>query len=139
MSNLIRQVRQNIIRFASSHPDIIAVLLVGSYARHEERPDSDIDLIVLTDRKQQMIEQTDWTEEFGSTDRKTREEYGEITSIRAEYSNCEIEFGIGLEKWIAIPLDPGTREVLQDGYEVIYDRNGKLNRVKAELQNGRSA
>ncbi|MEX2557641.1 MAG: nucleotidyltransferase domain-containing protein [Actinomycetota bacterium] len=33
-------------------------------------------------------------------------------------------------QWVALPLDPGTRQVVADGFEVLYDPDGLLRRCK---------
>jgi hypothetical protein len=35
-----------------------------------------------------------------------------------------VEFGIAMPSWISLPLDAGTRRVLEDGYQVIMDKKG---------------
>ena len=99
--NIIEALRQ----WAQKETSIESVILVGSWARGTNRPDSDMDLCILTAR------QTEYD--------------GACTSVRVWYEGgTEIEFGLVEPSWIALPLDEGTRQVLSDGYCVLYDRAG---------------
>ncbi len=44
----VEWVMQRAAQWARTQPDIRALLLVGSWARDAARPDSDVDLVVLT-------------------------------------------------------------------------------------------
>ncbi|MEW1654203.1 nucleotidyltransferase domain-containing protein [Streptomyces sp. NPDC093707] len=44
----VREVTARITHWAAGRPDIVGLLLVGSYARNAARPDSDIDIVLLT-------------------------------------------------------------------------------------------
>jgi len=58
------------------------------------------------------------------------ESYGKVTSIRVWYfDNLEVEYGITGEDWISLPLDAGTRQVIQDGMEVVFERDASLSLV----------
>ena len=57
------------------------------------------------------------------------EDYGLITSIRVWYiDGREIEYGITDERWAAIPLDEGSRRVISDGMQVLFEQNHILSR-----------
>lgn len=58
--NVIRRVT----RWASGRDDVVGLLLVGSCARGAVRPDSDIDLVLLT-RDTTRYAGTDWAGELG--------------------------------------------------------------------------
>ena len=42
--------------------------------------------------------------------------------------------GIAPLKWIQMPLDAGTKQVLYDGYKVIYEKENILEKIKLEIQ-----
>src|SRR3954447_7942599 len=44
----VENVIARVTRWAADRDDILGLLLVGSYARNAARPDSDLDLVVLT-------------------------------------------------------------------------------------------
>ena len=43
-------------QWAAEDPGITALLIVGSYARGTNKPDSDLDLVILTSRKAEMVQ-----------------------------------------------------------------------------------
>ncbi|HEU5369760.1 MAG TPA: nucleotidyltransferase domain-containing protein, partial [Ktedonobacterales bacterium] len=49
-------------RWAALREEIVALALVGSYARGAARPDSDVDLVVLTTDPDSFRQQTDWVQ-----------------------------------------------------------------------------
>jgi len=111
--------------WGSKEPLVDAVILAGSYARGTQKPDSDIDLIILTSNKKHFMENPQIFSFFEPINRSAVEFYGECTSIRVWYTNgLEVEFGMVPLKWIDLPLDPGTEQVLSDGYQIIVDKKG---------------
>ncbi|MCA1949749.1 MAG: hypothetical protein LDL24_04210 [Treponema sp.] len=85
-----------------------------------------MNFVIIAEEKGPWLENTDWIKQFGSLERFQFEYYGEITSIRAFFNEYEVEFGIGSPLWIALPLDEGTKQVINDGYKIIYNRDGAL-------------
>lgn len=119
--NIIEALRQ----WAQEETSIESVILVGSWARGTNRPDSDMDLCILTARREGLLAENHFPSFFGKVCRQQTEYYGACTSVRVWYEGgAEIEFGLVEPDWIALPLDEGTRRVLSDGYCVLYDRAG---------------
>jgi predicted nucleotidyltransferase len=119
--------------FARETETLRIVLLVGSYARGAQRIDSDIDLILLSDDPEALILQRGiWIQRFGAPVEVALENWGDLSSVRVEYPDMEIEFGISGLKWISSPLDPGTERVLKDGYRVIADKDNRMESVFKE-------
>ncbi len=57
------------------------------------------------------------------------EDYGLLTSIRVWYADGhEIEYGITDERWSAVPLDEGSRQVIAAGMRVLLERGNILSR-----------
>ncbi|MEO0561071.1 MAG: nucleotidyltransferase domain-containing protein [Chloroflexota bacterium] len=112
---------------------IRAVALVGSYARGAQRPDSDVDLILLAQdplafRATGWITQFDWSGLDTDVDRWVDREYGAVWSRHVHLTNgLDVEFSFGELSWAATdPVDPGTRKVMTDGHRVLYDPDGLL-------------
>ena len=102
---------------------IESIVLVGSYARGTQNSGSDIDLILVTSQKQFYIENTDVFSFYNNIQKTNIEFYGECTSIRVWYENgLEVEYGMVTQKWVEIPLEAGTMQVLSDGYKVLIDK-----------------
>ena len=130
MHAFIAKVKRKCVEIAEKNINIIVILLVGSYSRNEEKTDSDIDIMIISNNKLEMIENTNWVLKFGNVKSIIREEWGVVTSLRVFYDEYEIEFGIGNSSWISQPLDKGTERTLKDGYVVIYDRNNQLEKIR---------
>lgn len=109
--------------YAENTSHIESVLIVGSYARGTNKENSDLDIVIITSNKSDMITNQDFTQEFGEVCKQQTEYYGACTSIRVWYSDGkEVEFGIVEPSWVTIPLDTGTYQVLSDGYKLIVDK-----------------
>lgn len=118
-------------KFGDKTSHIKSIIIVGSYARGENRKDSDIDVVIITKDKPNLIKNQEFIDEFGKVLTKQIEYYRACTSIRVWYENSlEVEFGIVDTSWISIPLDSGTYKVLSDGFKVIIDKNGYFKDLK---------
>ncbi len=81
--------------WASSQPDILGVVLVGSFARNAATTSSDVDLVILARDPQRYLQDQAWVRQFGEPSRQQTEQYGALTSVRVWYSDgSEIEYGI---------------------------------------------
>lgn len=109
--------------YAESTSHIESVLVVGSYARGTNKENSDLDIVIITSNKSDMLTKQDFTQEFGEVYKQQTEYYGACTSIRVWYNDGkEVEFGIVEPSWISTPLDSGTYKVLSDGYKIVIDK-----------------
>lgn len=134
MNSTIEQIWNSTIAFCQYNLTISTVLLVGSYARNEQKEGSDIDLVIITEEKEKLIQECKWIRMYGDPKSVKIEEWGEITSIRVRYAEYEIEFGIGEKGWIKIPLDEGTEKVLKDGYIILYEKENSMKNVKKIIE-----
>ena len=124
----IRDFLDALVKWASNQPDVQGIALVGSYARGMARDDSDIDLVILTDRPRKYLDEIQWTKRFGTVEKHQTEDYGKLISSRIWYQDGrEVEFGITTPDWAATPLDAGTREVIQDGMIVLFEQGTLLS------------
>ncbi len=127
----IEQFLSQVKTWAEQQPDITGVLLVGSYARGTARPDSDVDLMVLTTSPQRYLDDISFADRFGAVAKWVIEDWGRVTSVRVWYKDgLEVEYGITDPDWAAQPLDAGTRRVISDGMRVLFDRDGSLSRLR---------
>lgn len=117
-------------QWGTKNTNIKSIIIVGSYARGTNKATSDIDLIIITTNKDEMLNNQNFTELFGEVERTQTEYYGACTSVRVWYKNGpEVEFGLVTPDWIAQPLDKGTYIVLSDGYNIIIDKNKYFNDI----------
>ncbi len=117
-------------QWGTENTNIKSIIIVGSYARGTNKATSDIDLIIITTNKDEMLNNQNFIELFGEVERTQTEYYGACTSVRVWYKNGpEVEFGLVTPDWIAQPLDKGTYIVLSDGYNIIIDKNKYFNDI----------
>ena len=117
-------------QWGTENTDIKSIIIVGSYAKGTNKATSDIDLIIITTNKDEMLNNQNFIELFGEVERTQTEYYGACTSVRVWYKNGpEVEFGLVTPDWIAQPLDKGTYIVLSDGYNIIIDKNKYFNDI----------
>ncbi len=115
---------ERVTRWVGGRADVVGLLLVGSYARDAARPDSDVDLVLLTtDRDAYLAE-----EELGLGELVRTRQWGVITERRFRTpSGLEVELGVGNPDWASVdPVDPGTRKVVTDGARILHDPGGAL-------------
>jgi predicted nucleotidyltransferase len=123
--------------WAETKPDIIGLVLVGSYARNEARPDSDLDLILLASQPQEFVNDPEWIKDFGQVKSYEVEDWGLVTSLRVYYKGgLEVEYGLTSSEWVSIPIDEGTRKVISDGMQILLDEEGLLSRALEEVISG---
>jgi len=117
------------IDWATNQSHIEAVALVGSYANGTASEESDIDLILLVPDPDILIDDIKWVYQFGVVSDTQIEHYGKVTSIRVWYSNGpEVEFGITYPTWASSPLDNGTKQVIDNGMKVLFERKPILSK-----------
>jgi predicted nucleotidyltransferase len=113
---------EEIILWASEQSAIVAVALVGSYARGTATENSDIDLIILSVSYRPYLEDHEWLSRFGDVESSTTEQWGRVDTVRALYkAGVEIEFNFASPSWAEVPLDPGTRRVVEGGFKTLFD------------------
>jgi predicted nucleotidyltransferase len=125
-------------RWAEVRNDILALAVVGSYARGDARADSDIDLVLICSDPTRYLADPSWASAFGKVNDHVVEDWGLVQSVRVFYQDGpEVEFGIAGTGWTEIPPDPGTAAVVLDGCSNLLDRDGRLSRLLAVV--GKSA
>ncbi|MFI1169251.1 nucleotidyltransferase domain-containing protein [Streptomyces sp. NPDC020801] len=124
----IDDVIDRITHWAAGLDDIVGVLLVGSCARNAARPDSDIDIVLLTTDEPRYLLEDAWAVELGLGNLIRAQSWGPITERRHPTdSGLEVELGIGSPAWAKTdPVDPGTHRVVTDGARVLHDPAGIL-------------
>jgi predicted nucleotidyltransferase len=127
----VHQFLSEFSRWAASQPDILAVALLGSYARNEATSISDVDLVIIASEPETYLQDTRWAQYFGTISRQQFENYGKVISLRVWYSGGhEVEYGFTDETWSVLPLDEGTKRVISDGMQILFERGSILSRLK---------
>jgi len=108
--------------WAATRADVLAVAVVGSYARNAERMASDVDITILTDDPDGLSDDA-WFRTLRPNARLIRSmNWGPVRERRMRLpSGLQVELNLAPLSWAAVPLDGGTRRVLSDGHQIIYD------------------
>ncbi|MFE7813219.1 nucleotidyltransferase domain-containing protein [Streptomyces sp. NPDC057433] len=124
----ISEVIDRITRWARGREDIVGLLLVGSCARNAARPDSDIDVVLLSTDESRYLLEDGWAVELGLGKPIRTQSWGPITERRCSTaSGLEVELGIGSPAWAKTdPVEHGTHRVVTDGARVLHDPAGVL-------------
>src|SRR5690349_11438868 len=123
----VEDVVDRVRRWAADRPDVVGLLLVGSYARSAARPDSDVDLVLLTTDVDGYADDT-WTGGLSLGAPVRVRSWGAVTERRfVSASGLEVEINVGPAGWADTePVDSGTRRVVTDGARVLHDPSGLL-------------
>lgn len=118
-------------RWARRRADVRGLALVGSWARGTPRPDSDVDLILLTVEPGLYTGGEGWIAELGGVAPVATRPWGAITERRFSLpSGLEVEVGVGRPPWASItPVDEGTRRVATDGLVALHDPDRLLGEL----------
>src|SRR4051812_22037829 len=117
------------IGFAASEPDVLALALVGSYARGTPRLASDVDLVLLTGDVEALLAPGRFEPLLGERERLVRaKQWGPLHERRFRLrSGLLVEVGIVPASWAsADPVDPGTAGVVRGGLLAVHDPDGHL-------------
>lgn len=124
----VRIFLQSIVEWAKNEPDLMALALVGSHARGEGGPDSDVDLIILLRNPEEYLKDRDWISEFGEPGHILQEKWGKVTSLRVLYTNgLEVEYGLANLEWGSDPSDEGDAQVIVNGLIILYEKDRHLS------------
>jgi predicted nucleotidyltransferase len=128
---------ESFCRWARSQPDVLAVALVGSYARGTASEGSDVDLVILTYNVDRYLLDRSWFSLFGEATECREEDYGRLKSMRAFYGEgLEVEYGFTSPDWAESPIDVGTLRVVTDGMKVLHDPQGIIGGMLREIRSG---
>jgi len=127
----VREVLAAVPLLVDAVPGVVAVALVGSWARAAGRADSDVDLVVLCEAPEALAESAAWFNLFGDGAELIRtEDFGLLKERRLRRPDgLVVEICVGRRDWAATdPLDAGSANVARAGMRVLYDPHGILAR-----------
>jgi hypothetical protein len=123
--------------WAGRTPAVAAVLVVGSYAYGRPRPDSDLDLVLVTSDPAALSSDDAWVATVlgaGATARR-EQDWGPLRERRFRRSTgLDVELGITPVSWLDVPVDAGTARVLRDGCTVVLDRDRRAAEALQSLE-----
>ena len=123
--------------WALPRADMRAMALVGSWARGDPHPDSDVDLLLLSDRANDYRDRQEWLAEIdfeksGYAVASSKDaSYGGVWSCHVAMSPTGmLELTFAPRSWArADPVDAGTRRVVKDAFRIIFDKDGALAKL----------
>jgi predicted nucleotidyltransferase len=126
---IVAQLAFDLAAWAQANDDVEAVAVVGSWARGTAGMASDVDIVILTDRFEQLAEDPTWFSWLRPGSELIRAKaWGPLLERRFRLrAGMHVELGLVPPSWAELPLEPGTRRVLADGHEVIFDRHERLS------------
>jgi predicted nucleotidyltransferase len=129
----VRELLARVDAWAARRLDVVAVALVGSWARGIPRMGSDVDLVALTTDKPTYLGEESWVAELGGTRIIRTREWGPLYTERRFVlsSGLEVEFGVAPPAWAATdPPDPSiSNDIADGGLRALYDPAGILARL----------
>jgi predicted nucleotidyltransferase len=119
--------------WAPSRPDVAGVALVGSWARGTPRPDSDVDVVVVSSDPERRAGSADWPAGLRAAPVMRRRRWGVLIETRLGLPDgLQVEIGVVPAAWARTdPPDPGTARVVSDGMRIVHDRDGLLAALAA--------
>ena len=83
MKKMLKDIKQ----WAENEKQVESIIVVGSYARGTYKKTSDIDLVIITSNKKEMLKNQNFIKVFGDVNKSQIEYYGACTSIRVWYKD----------------------------------------------------
>ena len=112
--------------------NIEGVALAGSHASGKASETSDVDLIIVSSERDQYLRSHSWLSLFGKVESLRNETWGDVETLRATYTDgLEVEYNFAEPAWADVPVDPGTRRVVKEGFRILLDPGGKLEALVA--------
>ena len=80
-------------------------------------------------------QRADWVAELGATRIVRTRRWGPLTERRLQLAEGrELAVGIVGQSWAAVvPLDPGTRRVVEEGFRILHDPHGLLETLTSAV------
>jgi len=131
--------------WAIDRNDIRAMAMLGSWVRGNPRPDSDLDLLLLTDLAPDYQRSETWLTEIDFQNAGFRLQsnatvvYGVVWSQHVHLlPSAEIELTFARCSWASTePVDVGTRLIVKDAFQIVSDRDGILAKLVGAVTGSR--
>lgn len=79
--------KQDFLQWFRDKNDVNGVLIVGSYARGDQKPDSDIDAVVFCLEPKKYVNELSWISHFGEVNKVKSETWGVVLTVRAFFQS----------------------------------------------------
>jgi SAM-dependent methyltransferase/predicted nucleotidyltransferase len=119
------------IRWARNTRDVEEVFLVGSYARGEELPNSDVDIFFVLKEHAGYVSSTDWLQEITAIDGQRCVKVSYVNSIAAfsfvTHRGLEVELGVAEIGWDHVAPRDEVDRIRETGWRRVYRRMDQEN------------
>ena len=126
---------QELKKWAEFQNHINGAAVVGSFARGDFHLNSDVDLVIISMNQEKTIQCI--LSEFmpDSIGEHRLEHWGPfVTSLKIFYSNeLEVEYSVATKAWVMEPLDQGTKNVAENGFKILLDKEAVFSSVIKHL------
>lgn len=128
--------------WVNARSDLNGLALAGSWSRGNARRGSDLDLLILADNPEKYAADQHWLypiplpAPFRIVSYWGRA-YGTVWSCHALLQpTAKLELTFAAVDWASSdPIDEETRQVISDGFEVLVDKGGCLQRIVEAVRN----
>ena len=142
---IYRVLTARLAAWVSRQPNLRALAIVGSWARGNARPESDLDCIVIADEPKGYRGDLGWLATIAFQDAGYRvvssncAAYGQVWSWHVGLEpEAEVEISFAPPEWASIdPVDAGTERIVKDAFQIVIDKNGILEALVAGVAAGR--
>ena len=132
MAPTVAKLLKDLVAWGETHRALVAIGLVGSYAKGTAGPHSDVDVMLIAESPELLLAERSWLHRFGFPERTEEEDYGLVQAVRCLYRDGpEVEFNVTGRVWATPPIDPSTANVIAEGLRPLYDPEGLLERAVA--------
>ena len=123
---------------ATERDDFRAVAICGSWARGDPGPASDLDVLIIAKDPKSLHCNQEWMKDLQFDDAGFRyvghetATYGAVWSAHIDLEpHAALELTFAERCWASIdPIDPGTREVVTDAFQILVDKDSVLQRLR---------
>ena len=134
-SEEVRELVEAATALTERRSDVLALALVGSWARDEATAQSDVDFVLVSEDPEGYLTEESWVRELGGRSPEPPRNWGNVTERRfRRASGPEVDVGITSVVWVAVdPVDPGTAAVVSHGFQALSDPHRLLRRLEAAV------
>jgi uncharacterized protein len=130
--------------WAVDHEDIRAMAFIGSWARGDPHQGSDVDILLLSGCVVEYRLRSEWLAEISFEDAGYRVSSSEDADYGVVWSQhvilmpaAKVELTFAPCSWARTdPVDLGTRRIVKDAFEIVFDKDGALARVVDAVMSG---
>ncbi len=136
---LVKKLVADLADWTQGQGELEGIVLVGSYARGTAGMASDVDVVIITARFEELARNPEWFLHLRPGSKLIRTKtWGQLLERRFRLrSGLQVELGLVSPSWAALPLDDGTMRVLADGHRIIYERGRLLTNASEAVRKSR--